>query len=86
MDAIFLRYQEKVIDIRAEKEKAKFALESEFEKNPLDEDAVMQEIERIKTNRAAGTEARYLFLLEVRKFLGAERYARLKTCFLEHKK
>ncbi len=85
LNALYLESRARMIDARAAKSKAKLILDDLLEKEQLDEEAIYAQLELANKALAAMNSERFKFLIEVRKLLGADRHAKLKSLFGKHR-
>ncbi len=81
LDELFLDSRRKLIDLKGAVERERLELEIVFEKESLDEPAVMERFKRLEDARANLATERFRFVLEVRKMIGYDRFQSLKTFF-----
>jgi Spy/CpxP family protein refolding chaperone len=86
LDDLFVRSRRRLIDLKSAVEKERFELENLFEEEKLDEGTIMNHFRRLERARSDLANERFMFLLQVRKTLGLERYHRLKELFDEFKR
>jgi Spy/CpxP family protein refolding chaperone len=83
LDEQFVETHRKMIDLKGNVEKERFELENLLESETLNENAVMEQFERLEKARTALAVERFNFLMHVRKTLGFERFQTIKML---HKK
>lgn len=81
LDDIYLNYRTEAIDIRANKMKDRYRLESMLEREHLDEKAAKEQIDKVVDSGTALDRLRYGFVLAVRKLLGAARFTAFKEAY-----
>ena len=86
LDELYVGVRTKMISLRADAEKERFALEVLLDKETLDEAACLEQFDKSSSARALMGKEHFTFLLEVRKLLGLERFQQLKEVFHMHKK
>ncbi len=85
LDAMYIESHTKLIDAEAARSKAKLIMDDLLDKDELDEKAVFDQLERVNRAMATINTERFRFLIEIRRFLGAKRFARLKGIFDQHR-
>ena len=83
LDELFVKSHRKMIDLKATVQKERFELDNLLDKQTLDEAAIMTQYDKLKRARIIMGDERFMFLLEVRKIIGPERYQELKVLFRE---
>ncbi|NIO05765.1 MAG: periplasmic heavy metal sensor [Proteobacteria bacterium] len=81
LDELFLDNRRKLIDLKGTMERERLELENVFEKESLDEPAVMAQFKRLEDARANLATERFRFVIEVRKMIGYDRFQSLKAFF-----
>ncbi len=77
----FLETRRKLIGLKSRVERERFELENLLENETLNEAAVMDQFKRVEKERVNLATERFLFLIQVRKILGFERFQKLKTVY-----
>jgi periplasmic protein CpxP/Spy len=78
-DDIFLRHREKLIDLRANLQKAELALEPLVRDSQPNETKILAQIDKVAQARAELEKANAAFLLDIRSKLTAEQWAQLQA-------
>ncbi|MDY6852985.1 MAG: periplasmic heavy metal sensor, partial [Thermodesulfobacteriota bacterium] len=81
LDDVSLTFRRKAVDLRSRLEKERIELGVLFEKEQIDEAAVLAQFKKVESARSVLALERFNVLLEVRKLLGRDRYERLKAKF-----
>ena len=81
LDEKYIDNRRELIQLKSNLELERFELEVLLEKDPLDETAVMEQFKKMNQARQELATARFQFVLEVRKLLGADRFEQLKQQF-----
>ncbi|MFY9398822.1 MAG: periplasmic heavy metal sensor [Desulfomonilia bacterium] len=79
LDKLFVQNRRSLIETRNALEREFFELETLLEARDLDEQAAREQFKKIESQRSRLSAERFQYLLEVRKILGHERYARLMS-------
>lgn len=85
LDKLFLQFQRSRIEERSKIAQARLEIEAAFEKEPLDEAGAKQAFHKVEEAKLARSRAVHVFMLEVRRLLGAQRYQKLKEFYKKHK-
>ena len=83
LDTLFMDNRRKMIDLKSGVEKEKLELEALLEGRQLDEQAVLAQFRKVHETKGRMGEARFGFILTVRKLLGYERFQQLKSSINE---
>lgn len=85
LDELYLNLQTRMIELKAEGDKASVQIEAGLEAKDMDEEALHKLFETRSRVGADIDMEKSNFLLEVRKLLGHERYLKLRRLFQEMK-
>ncbi len=83
LEEIFRAERRRLVDLRAEVDKARLDLEDALAREPFDEAAVAQVVDRFEARRAQLAKARTMMLVRMRGVLTKEQYEMLRTRFRE---
>ncbi len=81
LDELFLQMRTRRIQLRSQKDQARLMIDSYLERQPLDQEALEKEFQKLARAQADISLAQSRFLLEVRKLLGPDRFRRLRALF-----
>jgi Spy/CpxP family protein refolding chaperone len=84
LDKLFLQFQRSRIEEKSKIAQARLDIEAAFEKEPLDEAGAKQAFHKVEEAKLARSRAVHVFMLEVRRLLGAQRYQKLKEFYKRH--
>ncbi len=83
LDTISVASRLKLVESRADLEKARIELQALLEQEPLNERTAKEQFKKLEDARNALAAQRFAFLLEVRKILGVERFRQLESSYKE---
>jgi hypothetical protein len=83
LDELYIVFHRKLIDHKAVMDKLWLDIDARFDKEELDESAILEQFKKHEAERSAIATERFRFLVNVRKILGRERYQRLKALYEE---
>jgi periplasmic protein CpxP/Spy len=83
-DGILLEHREKLIDLRANEEKAELAMESLVNADQQDEAPILAQIDKVAQARAELEKANARFLLAIRNKLTPEQWKQIKAFRADH--
>ena len=86
LDEAFLGSRKKWIDLKGNVDKARLEMESLFERREYNEQELMEQFKRMDDAQRRLSEARFVFVLAVRKILTYEQFQRLMQLFQEYKR
>jgi Spy/CpxP family protein refolding chaperone len=81
LDRMYVETRRKLIQIKNAIERERFELDNLLESQSMDEPLVKDQFERLERERTRLADARFRFLLEVRKIMGSERFQHLKHLY-----
>lgn len=81
LDRMYVETRRKLIQVKSAIERERFELDNLLESKSMDEPQVKEQFERLERERTRLADARFRFLLEVRKIMGSERYQHLKQLY-----
>ena len=81
LDRMYVETRRKLIQIKGAIESERFELDNLLESQSMDEPQVKAQFERLERERTRLADARFRFLLEVRKIMGPERFQQLKHLY-----
>jgi Spy/CpxP family protein refolding chaperone len=79
LDSEFNNRARKFMELKHAIELERFDMERMMVKEPLDEPALMTQFNRLESARADLSKERFLYLVQVRKILGSERFQDIKS-------
>lgn len=83
LDAVYVKNRRQLIRQKSHLEVERFELENIIENQALDEQAAIQQFDKLESSRGNLSRSRFNFLLEVRKILGPDRFHNLKSLYRE---
>ncbi len=81
LDEQHVESRRKLIDLKANVQKAQLELDVLLEKSELDENAVLGAFKLLESARSSLATERFRFLLQVRKIIGFDNYKKVKRFF-----
>ncbi|RLB09466.1 MAG: hypothetical protein DRG27_04420 [Deltaproteobacteria bacterium] len=78
LNKLFVDTKEKLIDLKANIQKAHLKLREMLESEKIDEKKIIDQFDLLQKARSELEKARFLYVLEIRKILGFERFMLLK--------
>ena len=81
LEDLFYQSRKKMIDLKGNVEKEFLDFEQLINQDPLDETGCLNQFDRMVDARTKMGKERFLFLIEVRKLLGADRFQLIKQEF-----
>ncbi len=85
LDKMFYEHRRNMIKLKSSIDNEQLEFSEQLEKKVLDERAVLKQFKTLESARSALAEERFMFLLQIRKALGFERFQKLKMFFQEHR-
>ena len=81
LDRMYVETRRNLIQIKGAIERERFELDHLLESQSMDEPQVKSQFERLERERTRLADARFRFLLEIRKLMGPERFQHLKHLY-----
>ena len=79
LDDMYVNYRRRIIKLRAVIEEEQFELNNLIESKIINDEAVLNQSQRLEQARSNLSSERFHFFLDVRKLLGFDRYQQLKS-------
>ncbi len=81
LEQAYLESKRRLIQNKGDLEAERFELEALFGKNNFNENAAIQQHDKLEQKRTALAQSRFQFVLEARKILGPERFQKLADLY-----